>query len=75
MIKLEGESYEVLEDIGTVGRLNELEKHLVHIKWFRNKPWYEIRTFGLEGEPLKRSYMTMDELRRLKDLLDKFFQE
>ena len=62
--------FELVEDLGIVGRSKNggYTKHLILARWGKHHPCYELRTFK-DGEPLKRTGLTPEELSNLKDIL------
>lgn len=62
--------FELVEDLGIVGRSKNggYTKHFILARWGKHPPCYELRTFK-DGEPLKRTGLTPEELLNLKDIL------
>ena len=64
-------NYTVLEELGTIGTdTHGNEKKLVKTSWYGKEPCYEIRTFNKE-KALKRPGMTLEELIKLREVLNK----
>lgn len=60
----------LLEDFGTLNDPEEkYQKRLVKMEWFGKSPCYEIRNFR-DGEPMKRAGLNLEELKKLKELLN-----
>lgn len=69
--KAEGKfEFEILEDLGIVGRSEGgYTKKLILAKWYGKPPIYELRSFAPDGTPKKRCGLTPEELTNLVDLL------
>lgn len=66
----EGMQFEIVEDLGTVGRSeNGYTKRLVLAKWYDKPPVYELRSFAPDGTPKKRCGLTPEELENLIEIL------
>lgn len=66
----EGNNFEMLEDLGIVGRDERgYTKRLILAKWYDKPPIYELRTFAPDGTPKKRCGLTSEELSNLAELL------
>ena len=65
------ENLKIIEDLGTI-RVTPRgsEKKLIKAEWFGKAPVYEIRDFGKDGEPMKRSGMSYEEIKALKRILN-----
>lgn len=63
---------EILEDFGVIGEDNKGDsKRFIRVSWYGKTPVYEIRAFAKDGTPKKRLGMSPEELKKLRDILNK----
>ncbi len=66
-----GDKFELIKDLGIVGRTESgYTKRLILASWYGKPPVYEVRSFTPEGRPSKRAGMTPEELNNLTEILN-----
>lgn len=67
-------NYEIKEEFGTISSEKGYETKVVSASWNGGPVRYEIRKFSQEGDPFKGIRLKEQEMREIKEILNKMFK-